>query len=72
MSNYSDKIINIGLTPNRSDAMSHAGVARDLRAALMHKGLKSELITPSVSSFQCEFQNTKGYSVIVEDSKPMS
>ena len=37
-SNYSDKIINIGLTPNRSDAMSHAGVARDLRAALMHKG----------------------------------
>ena len=25
-SNYSDKIINIGLTPNRSDAMSHAGV----------------------------------------------
>jgi len=48
-SNYSDKIINIGLTPNRSDAMSHAGVARDLRAALIHKGLKYELITPSVS-----------------------
>ena len=44
-SNYSDKIINIGLTPNRSDAMSHAGVARDLRAALIHKGFKYELIT---------------------------
>ena len=49
--NYKDFIFNIGLTPNRSDAMSHHGVARDLRAALIHKGLKTELITPSVSSF---------------------
>jgi len=49
--NYTDKIINIGLTPNRSDAMSHYGVARDLRAALIHKGIKIELITPSVSVF---------------------
>lgn len=29
-----DFIISIGLTPNRSDAFSHIGVARDLRAAL--------------------------------------
>ena len=49
--NYCDHVFNIGLTPNRSDAMSHLGVARDLRAALMHKGHKTELITPSVSSF---------------------
>ena len=34
---YEDNIFDIGLTPNRSDAMSHFGVARDLRAALMHK-----------------------------------
>jgi phenylalanyl-tRNA synthetase beta chain len=67
-SNYSDKIINIGLTPNRSDAMSHAGVARDLRAALMHKGLKSELITPSVSSFHVN-SRTQKVTVSVEDSK---
>jgi phenylalanyl-tRNA synthetase beta chain len=30
----SDHVIEIGLTPNRTDAMSHYGVARDLRAAL--------------------------------------
>jgi len=29
---YSDKVIEIGLTPNRADAMSHLGVARDLYA----------------------------------------
>ncbi len=29
-----DYIISIGLTPNRSDAFSHIGVARDLKAAL--------------------------------------
>jgi len=57
--NYSDKVFNIGLTPNRSDAMSHLGVARDLRAALMHKGLKNELITPSVSSFNINSRTQK-------------
>ena len=30
----SDKILEIGLTPNRTDAISHLGVARDLRALL--------------------------------------
>lgn len=37
---YSDEIIEIGLTPNRGDAASHLGVARDLKA-LYHKNLKS-------------------------------
>ncbi len=31
---YRDTILTIGLTPNRTDAMSHFGVARDLAAAL--------------------------------------
>ena len=57
--NYSDLIFNIGLTPNRSDAMSHHGVARDLRAALMHKGLKTELLTPSVSNFHINSRTKK-------------
>ena len=64
--NYSDLVFNIGLTPNRSDAMSHLGVARDLRAALMHKGHKSELITPSVSSFHIN-SRTKKININVED-----
>ncbi len=33
---YTDQCMEIGLTPNRTDAMSHYGVARDLRAAMMH------------------------------------
>ena len=33
---YSDTVISIGLTPNRSDAMSHLGVARDICAWLNH------------------------------------
>ena len=57
--NYKDFIFNIGLTPNRSDAMSHHGVARDIRAALIHKGLKSELLTPSVSSFHINSRTQK-------------
>lgn len=32
-----DEIFEIGLTPNRADAMSHYGVARDLRAGLLQK-----------------------------------
>ncbi|MEC8361575.1 MAG: phenylalanine--tRNA ligase subunit beta, partial [Bacteroidota bacterium] len=31
-----DDVIEIGLTPNRNDAMGHWGVARDLRAGLLH------------------------------------
>ena len=55
----SDTIFEIGLTPNRSDAMSHFGVARDLRAALMHKGIKTELLTPSISSFYVNSRTKK-------------
>ncbi len=33
---YGDFIFEIGLTPNRSDAMSHLGVARDICAYLSH------------------------------------
>ena len=32
----SDEVLEIGLTPNRNDAMGHLGVARDLRAGLLH------------------------------------
>lgn len=39
--NYSDTIIEIGLTPNRMDAMSHWGVARDVCAYLSHHDKKT-------------------------------
>ncbi len=44
---YSDHVIEIGLTPNRSDAMSHLGVARDVCAWLRHhEGLTAEVRQP--------------------------
>ncbi|MDP2088638.1 MAG: phenylalanine--tRNA ligase subunit beta [Flavobacteriaceae bacterium] len=55
----SDQVFEIGLTPNRADAMSHMGVARDLRAGLMQEGLKLEFKTPSVSNFQVDERTLK-------------
>ncbi len=47
-----DAVFEIGLTPNRADAMSHWGTARDLRAGLLQKGMPLEFITPSNSNFR--------------------
>ncbi len=45
-----DTAIHIGLTPNRSDAMSHIGVARDVCAYLSHhKGKPFTVKAPQVS-----------------------
>jgi phenylalanyl-tRNA synthetase beta chain len=49
-----DEVFEIGLTPNRADAMSHFGTARDLRAGLLQSGVKIELISPSVSNFRVD------------------
>jgi len=46
-----DFIFEIGLTPNRADAMSHFGTARDLKAGLIQMGISAELIEPSISGF---------------------
>ena len=37
--NYTDTLIHIGLTPNRADAASHYGVARDIVAAVKSRNL---------------------------------
>ena len=49
-----DQVFEIGLTPNRADAMSHFGTARDLRAGLLQQGVNLEFITPSVSNFHVD------------------
>ena len=54
-----DQVFEIGLTPNRADAMSHLGTARDLKAGLMQKDINLELITPSVSAFNVENRTLK-------------
>ena len=49
-----DYVFEIGLTPNRADAMSHFGVARDLKAGLQKQDVSLELISPSVSDFHVD------------------
>ncbi|NND53187.1 MAG: phenylalanine--tRNA ligase subunit beta [Flavobacteriaceae bacterium] len=61
-----DQVFEIGLTPNRADAMSHFGVARDLKAGLVQKEVNIELITPSVSAFHVDNRTLK-VDVEVED-----
>lgn len=64
----SDDVFEIGLTPNRADAMSHFGVARDLKAGLLQKDIPLELITPSVSSFHVDARSLK-IDVDVQDKE---
>ena len=61
-----DEVYEIGLTPNRTDAMSHYGVARDLQAFLSNNGVKSEfekISTPIVNT-----EGEHGFELEVEDS----
>ena len=63
-----DEVFEIGLTPNRADAMSHFGVARDLRAGLIQHGINLELISPSVSNFHVD-ERTLRIEVEVENKE---
>ena len=51
-----DTIIEVDITPNRSDACSHYGVARDLYAYYAAHGQKHELLKPSVEAFKVDNQ----------------
>ena len=53
----SDTVFEIGLTPNRSDAMSHLGVARDLMTVLKLKGKNISVHRPNVEDFKTENNN---------------
>jgi phenylalanyl-tRNA synthetase beta chain len=59
----SDYVFEIGLTPNRADAASHLGVARDIKAAK-----KRELKWPSVDHFEVDNRSLT-IPVIVENSE---
>ncbi|MEI8099038.1 MAG: phenylalanine--tRNA ligase subunit beta [Sediminibacterium sp.] len=64
---YSDWIYEIGLTPNRMDAMSHFGVARDVCAYLSHHQQETRVKTPNANGFKID-NNSLPISVQVENS----
>ncbi len=63
-----DYALEIGLTPNRVDAASHIGTARDLVAYFAAQGQHSELIMPSVDDFKIDSSECKGVEVEVVDT----
>lgn len=50
----SDYVLEVDITPNRADACSHYGVARDLYAYLVQNGYQTQLKAPSVDAFKVE------------------
>lgn len=63
-----DQTIEIGLTPNRSDAMSHMGVARDLKAGCIQRNIPYRWNFPNVNSFKVN-NTSLPIDVIVEAPK---
>ena len=64
----SDYVLEVDITPNRVDATSHFGVARDLAAYLKQHGQPAELKRPSVEAFHIE-DETPAIEVIVENTE---
>lgn len=57
---FTDTILEVAITPNRSDAASHFGVARDLAAAINNRERQhpsASFIKPSVDAFKSDNDN---------------
>lgn len=62
-----ENILEIGLTPNRADAMGHIGVARDVVAfSNVHRGTSLSVLWPSIDSFKIE-RNDLQVKIEVQD-----
>ena len=64
----SDYVLEVDITPNRADACSHYGVARDLYAYLVQNNKPTSLKRPSVDTFSVE-NNDLDIKVTVENSE---
>ena len=64
----SDFLIEVDITPNRSDACNHYGVARDLYAWLVQNGYKTSLHRPSDEAFKVD-NNDLPIRVTVENNE---
>ena len=62
-----DEVYEIGLTPNRTDAMSHYGVARDLQAFLVSNNLKSEFT--KIASKVLTIEGSHDFKLDVENTE---
>lgn len=63
----SDYVLEVDITPNRADACSHYGVARDLYAYLVQNGYNTQLRSPFKEGFKVD-NNELDIEVVVENS----
>ena len=64
----SDYVLEVDITPNRADACSHYGVARDLYAYLLQNGYETSLRRPSDEAFAVE-NNELPIAIEVKDAE---
>ncbi|HCO66170.1 MAG TPA: phenylalanine--tRNA ligase subunit beta, partial [Dysgonomonas sp.] len=64
----SDYILEVDITPNRVDATSHFGIARDLYSYLLQNGINTRLKRPDVSRFKIDISEG-GIPVRVENTE---
>lgn len=64
----SDYVLEVDITPNRSDACSHYGVARDLYAWLTQNGRQATLKRPSVDAFKVD-NHDMNIDIVVENTE---
>ncbi len=64
----SDYVLEVDITPNRVDATSHFGVARDLTAYLKQNGKPANLKRPSVDAFKID-DEVPAIEVVVENKE---
>ena len=64
----SDYVLEVDITPNRSDACSHYGVARDLYAWLIQNGRQATLKRPSVDAFKVD-NHDMNIDIVVENTE---
>ncbi len=64
----SDWVIDIDITANRADALSHYGVARDLYAWLVQRGYKTSLHRPDCEKFHVDNESMP-IDVVIENQE---
>lgn len=64
----SDYVLEVDITPNRSDACSHYGVARDLYAWLIQNGRQATLKRPSADAFKVD-NHDMNIDIVVENTE---
>ena len=64
----SEYVLEVDITPNRADACSHYGVARDLYAYLVQRGIPTALHKPSVDAFKVDSHDLD-ISVTIENGE---